>query len=268
MEEASSKGGVVLWCKVRLSCRPPCTCKYTLLPPLYTTAFGTSVGSKTLKLWGAVAIAAVFEFLGAMLLGGAVTRTIAGGIANTSTFTAYPALFLYGERAQHCLCLSVPAPAVGPGVAVAPLSAYRCAALSAGVCSSREECCGTPASLLPISPLPPQDLTDCFPPACSLHIHSPLLPPGVPSSHLCDKHTRHMHHMRTPPLGMFAAEAASMIWVMIATYLELPVSTTHSMVGGVIGFAMAFGGTRAVTWAAPRPDFPYVSGVVPIIISW
>lgn len=44
-------------------------------------------------------IAAVFEFLGAMLLGGAVTRTIAGGIANAATFTRYPALFLYGKFA-------------------------------------------------------------------------------------------------------------------------------------------------------------------------
>lgn len=59
-----------------------------------------------------------------------------------------------------------------------------------------------------------------------------------------------------------------MIWVMIATYVELPVSTTHSMVGGVIGFALAYGGADAVIWSAPRPDFPYVSGVVPIIISW
>jgi phosphate/sulfate permease len=37
-------------------------------------AFGTSVGSKTLKLWSAVCIAAVFEFLGCILLGGSVTK--------------------------------------------------------------------------------------------------------------------------------------------------------------------------------------------------
>lgn len=29
-------------------------------------------------------------------------------------------------------------------------------------------------------------------------------------------------------------------------------------VGGVIGFALAFGGGGAVQWYAPRPDFPYI----------
>jgi hypothetical protein len=32
-----------------------------------------------------------------MLLGGQVTRTIAGGIAKTSTFAKYPSLFAFGE---------------------------------------------------------------------------------------------------------------------------------------------------------------------------
>jgi sodium-dependent phosphate transporter len=47
-------------------------------------------------MWSAVAIAAVFEFLGAMLLGGAVTKTVAGGIAKPSTFAAVPQLFMFG----------------------------------------------------------------------------------------------------------------------------------------------------------------------------
>ena len=42
-------------------------------------------------------IASIFEFLGAMLLGGQVTKTIAGGIAKTSTFAKFPALFAFGE---------------------------------------------------------------------------------------------------------------------------------------------------------------------------
>jgi phosphate/sulfate permease len=44
-------------------------------------AFGTSVGSRALKLWAAVVIAAVFEFLGAMLLGGSVTKVGRGLVA-------------------------------------------------------------------------------------------------------------------------------------------------------------------------------------------
>uniref|UniRef100_A0A383W377 Phosphate transporter n=1 Tax=Tetradesmus obliquus TaxID=3088 RepID=A0A383W377_TETOB len=125
-------------------------------------AFGTSVGSKTLKLWSAVVIAAIFEFLGAMLLGGSVTKTIAGGIAKTGTFSAYPALFMF---------------------------------------------------------------------------------------------------------GMLCAETGAMIWLLLATYLELPVSTTHSIVGGIIGFSLAYGGGNAVSWYEPKKG-SLPAGIVPIIISW
>jgi phosphate/sulfate permease len=38
--------------------------------------------------------------------------------------------------------------------------------------------------------------------------------------------------------GMFAASFATGIWLMIATYMKWPVSTTHSTVGAVIGFAI------------------------------
>jgi sodium-dependent phosphate transporter len=55
-----------------------------------------AAGSKTLSMWSAVAIAAVFEFLGAMFLGGAVTKTVAGGIAKPKTFMKAPQLFMFG----------------------------------------------------------------------------------------------------------------------------------------------------------------------------
>jgi sodium-dependent phosphate transporter len=57
---------------------------------------------------------------------------------------------------------------------------------------------------------------------------------------------------------MLTAETGAMLWILIATYFELPVSTTHSIIGGIIGFALAFGGGNAVTWYEPRKDFPYV----------
>jgi len=126
-------------------------------------AFGTSVGSKTLKIWSAVCIAAVFEFTGAVTLGGQVTKTVAGSIANTSTFEAVPAVFLY---------------------------------------------------------------------------------------------------------GMFCAEVGAMIWILVATYLELPVSTTHSIIGGIVGFSLVFAGGKGVNWNKKTSTFPYVSGFVPVVLSW
>ena len=44
----------------------------------------------------AILVAAVCEFLGAMLLGAGVTDTIRSNIANVSLYTKSPALLLYG----------------------------------------------------------------------------------------------------------------------------------------------------------------------------
>jgi sodium-dependent phosphate transporter len=39
-------------------------------------------------------------------------------------------------------------------------------------------------------------------------------------------------------------------------------------VGGIIGFALVFGGGDAVVWYAPAKDFPYIAGIAPVVISW
>lgn len=49
-------------------------------------------------------------------------------------------------------------------------------------------------------------------------------------------------------LGMLAAVAGSAIWVNIATFLQLPVSTTHAIIGGVLGFGLVSVGTSAINW--------------------
>ncbi len=50
-------------------------------------------------------------------------------------------------------------------------------------------------------------------------------------------------------LGMVAALAAAGIWLQIATMYGLPVSTTHSIVGAVVGFGIAAAGPSAVQWS-------------------
>ena len=58
------------------------------------------------------------------------------------------------------------------------------------------------------------------------------------------------------------------MWLFLASYLEMPVSTTHSCVGGMIGMAMALKGADCVIWYKPVETFPYVGGVGGIVISW
>jgi len=126
-------------------------------------AFGTSVGSKTLTLWQAVIIAAIFEFVGAIALGGNVAKTIAGGITSPSYFQQSPQLFMY---------------------------------------------------------------------------------------------------------GMMCALAVAATTVTIATYWSYAISTTHSIIGAVLGFGLVFGGADAIIWNAKIDEFPYRKGVVSVFMSW
>ena len=62
-------------------------------------AMATSVGSKALTIKQAILVAAVFEFLGAVLAGGAVTSTIRKGIVDTTPLADKPELLIYGMLA-------------------------------------------------------------------------------------------------------------------------------------------------------------------------
>ncbi|MCG7869823.1 MAG: phosphate permease [gamma proteobacterium symbiont of Stewartia floridana] len=62
-------------------------------------AMGTSVGSGAITVKQAIIIAAVFEFAGAFIAGGAVTKTIRKGIIDPSSITGSPELLVYGMLA-------------------------------------------------------------------------------------------------------------------------------------------------------------------------
>jgi len=59
-------------------------------------------------------------------------------------------------------------------------------------------------------------------------------------------------------LGMLASLLAAAIWLMVASWVGWPVSTTHTIVGALIGFGLAGIGYEAIAW--PQ--------VVSIVASW
>jgi PiT family inorganic phosphate transporter len=49
--------------------------------------------------------------------------------------------------------------------------------------------------------------------------------------------------------GAISALLGASFWITLATWKELPISTTHSIVGGMMGFGIAAGGWGIVNWA-------------------
>lgn len=63
---------------------------------------------------------------------------------------------------------------------------------------------------------------------------------------------------------MMAALLAAALWLNTATYVGAPVSTTHSIVGGVMGAGIAAGGVDIVSGLEPvwpdRRELDYIAG--------
>ena len=74
--------------------------------------------------------------------------------------------------------------------------------------------------------------------------------------------------------AMMAALIASAVWVNLATWIGAPVSTTHSVVGGVMGAGIAAAGFTAVNWptmgkiAASWVISPMLGGVIAALFLW
>lgn len=72
-------------------------------------------------------------------------------------------------------------------------------------------------------------------------------------------------------LGMLAVVISVAVWLILASYLELPVSTTNSTVAGVIGVGLVHGGFDSIVWYEYDSKKEFLSkfkGVVPIFASW
>ncbi len=130
-------------------------------------AMGTSVGSGAITVKQAIIIAAIFEFAGAFIAGGSVTKTIRKGIIDPGPIVDSPELLVY---------------------------------------------------------------------------------------------------------GMLAALLAAAIWLMVASFRGWPVSTTHSIVGAIVGFTMAGIGLDAVNWGkisqivASWVVSPLLGGVIALLL--
>lgn len=59
-------------------------------------------------------------------------------------------------------------------------------------------------------------------------------------------------------IGAISALIGAFIWLVIATIFGLPVSTTHSIVGGMVGYGIVAAGFQAVNW----------SKIILIVASW
>lgn len=72
--------------------------------------------------------------------------------------------------------------------------------------------------------------------------------------------------------GMLAALLAAAIWLLIATSMGWPVSTTHSIVGAIVGFAVVALGFDAVKWskvgtiAASWVVSPVLAGIISFLL--
>lgn len=72
--------------------------------------------------------------------------------------------------------------------------------------------------------------------------------------------------------GMMSALLAAGTWLLLASYMGWPVSTTHSIIGAIIGFACVAVGTEAVNWSSVQGIVgswlitPLISGIFAYMI--
>ncbi|KAK9828492.1 hypothetical protein WJX72_000309 [[Myrmecia] bisecta] len=66
--------------------------------------------------------------------------------------------------------------------------------------------------------------------------------------------------------GLLCQLAVSTCWMLLCNRFTLPVSATHTTVGGLIGMALVMS-SGSVNWAAASNTFPFVGGLASVLLS-
>ena len=84
----------------------------------------------------------------------------------------------------------------------------------------------------------------------------------------------HIPNIEVFILAMMSALLAAALWINLATWVGTPVSTTHSIVGGVLGAGIAAAGLGVVNWptmgaiAASWVISPLMGGIIAALFLW
>ena len=74
--------------------------------------------------------------------------------------------------------------------------------------------------------------------------------------------------------GMFTVLIGCAFWLVIATYYALPVSSTHTCIGGMLGMAIASKGPKAIHWGTVINVIcswfytPLIAGIISFCLFW